>query len=302
MAAAAGRGARGHMRQVADAGADRGGQQVEDQDVGPAIGTSGTGRSRDVIRRESTAAGCAGERASDGMTEASHAAALRPVRRAGPGSRGPSGSTPAGSRSWSARRPGCRWRPRRRAPVDHHPVGGAGAVGMRQLRPGVRDRRGVDAAGVPGPARSPGGTSAYLRPPPVRWIRPGPRCRPTRRLESGVGVRWSPGTGWPGWVSGRGGPRDQPGAAVRGRSGPGRTGGRPVLDPRCRLPGPAGGAAGHRPRRAPAHAGLPGRDQPGPGRPPGRIPVRAVRRPGRHLPPPRPDTDSIVAAGLDLAG
>ena len=51
----------------------------------------------------------------------------------------------------------------RRAPVGDHPVDRPRAAGLRELRAGLRARRGVGAARLPGRARPPDGSSAYLR-------------------------------------------------------------------------------------------------------------------------------------------
>ncbi len=81
----------------------------------------------------------------------------------------------------------------RRPPVDHHPVGGAGAAGVHELRAGVRHRRGVDVARGAGPAGPPGrvvGLFAALDSTgrPDVW----PPCPPTRPHASGDAGRWWP--------------------------------------------------------------------------------------------------------------
>ena len=143
----------------------------------------------------------------------------------------------------------------------------------------------------------PDGTSAYLR-LSTRPGRPDPGrgARPTRPPGSGAAARSSPAPTccagpatadasrsprWARWCPRRWRPRTgsrtpgtpptsscvtSPGLlfdAVQARGGRGPAPRRRSLDPRRRVPGPAGRAAGHGARRAPAHAGVPRRDQPG---------------------------------------
>ena len=213
-----------------------------------------------------------------------------------------------------------RGHPRRRrrcAPVDQDPVDRPRTARLHQLRTGVRDRRRVDAARQHRP-----GSAARTAPrrtcgcPPARSTRPWPRCptdpaaRERRRRQVVAG-------GYPLAAPRRcavtivGDGRDdhrsprrrrsarragharrrrvhhQPRAAVRGRAGPAgpRTGRQ--LDPRSAVPRRPGHPDGHRPRRPPAHPGLPRRHQPGAQRRLGCQQVRAGRLPRRRLPLPR---------------
>jgi pyruvate dehydrogenase E1 component len=77
---------------------------------------------------------------------------------------------------------------------------------------------------------------------------------------------------------------------------------RPVDQTLARVPRVPGGAAGHRPRRAPAHAGVPRLCAAGAVREPGRDVVRPVRALEDVYRYHGIDADSIVRAALDAAG
>ena len=192
----------------------------------------------------------------------------------------------------------------RRPPVDHHAVGRAGAARLHHAT-SPRSRIDVEWTLLAALARL-GRPGRHARPtcgcPPGRWTRRSPRCptdpaarerrrrqvvaggyplrrarRPARGDDRGDGRGRARGAGRGrparrrSGIAGRRRVRDQPRPAVRRRAGPraGRGDAR-ELDPRRRLPGPAGRAAGHRARRAPAHAGVPRRGQPGARGAPGR--------------------------------
>ena len=220
----------------------------------------------------------------------------------------------------------------RRAPVDHDAVGRAGAARLHHLRAGVRDRRRVDAAR----RRWPGSAGPTAR-RPTCGSRPGPSTRRSPRVPDDPAARErrrrqvvagayllrraggepavtiaAMGASVPEALAAadrlaalghrrRRRLRDQPGPAVRRGPGARRPRRRRELDPRRRVPGPAGRAAGDRARRPSAHAGLPRRAS---------TAVRAahlgVTRFGqsgdlesvyRHH---GLDADSVVAAALDL--
>ncbi len=87
------------------------------------------------------------------------------------------------------------------------------------------------------------------------------------------------------------GPARPAGSSGAGSSGAGSSGAGPgarrALDPGAGVPRVPGHAAGHRPGRASAHAGLPGHHQPRAAGRPGRRPVRPVRLDRGPLPLPR---------------
>ena len=213
----------------------------------------------------------------------------------GRSSRGRSASTPAASRSWSARRPGSRWRPRA-ARTSRSPRRRSGSS-SRAASPTSRRSRSTSSGlllAALGPAR-----------PAGRHARPtcgSPPGRSTRRLAAVPDDPAGPGTR----AAGRSSPaatrcaglnpgaargvtiaamgaivpealaaadrlaesgarrrrrlRDQPRPAVPARCRPAQgLGAGDDLDPRRAVPGRPGRAAGHRARRPPAHAGVPGR-------------------------------------------
>ena len=224
-------------------------------------------------------------------------------------------------------------RPRGRgAPVDQDAVDRTRAAGLRQLRAGVRDRHRVEPAGQPRPA-GPARTAA--RPtcgcPPGRSTSRWPPSRPTRRPGNAAAARWSPArtrcgaadgrrsrspawapwsprpwpppTGWRRSACRRRRVRDQPRPAV-----PRRVQARRGLAPRRRpwildqvFPADRGQPAGHRARRAPAHAVVPATIN--------RVPAPRWESPEFGQSGALEDvyryhgidTDSIVRAALDLS-
>ena len=219
-------------------------------------------------------------------------------------------------------------------PVDHDAVDRPGAAGLHQLRAGVRDRRGVDAAGRARPARP---ARTARRPtcgcPPGRSTRRWPPCPTTPPRASGAAARWSPAptrcavprrrprSRSPRWA--RPSPRRWPPPTGWPTLGHRRR--RRLRDqPRPALPTPAGASAGAaRGESWILDAAFPAPGGPTPlvtvldghphtlaflagvhgvrGRAPGRHAVRAVRRPRVDVYRYHGlDTDSVVAAALDL--